>query len=68
MVDNFGYGAVSIGNDRSAAGHCFYHDESKRLRPVDREQECRGIAEEVLFFGFTDFRSEERRVGKECRL
>src|ERR1700746_1488009 len=47
VLDHLRNGAAAERDNWRAASHCLYHDEPKRLRPADREQQCSGIAKKV---------------------
>ena len=46
--------AAVVGDHGRAARHGFDHDETERLRPVDRKQQPDRAAEEIRFFGVAD--------------
>src|SRR5690348_2044259 len=46
--------AAVPGDDRGSAGHRLDHHQAERLRPVDREQQRRGIAEEARLARIAD--------------
>jgi hypothetical protein len=50
-IDHLGHRTAGIGHDRRAAGHGLDHHQSERLRPVDREQQGVGPAQEERTFG-----------------
>ncbi len=54
MVDHFRHRAVVERYDRGAAGQGLDHHQAERLRPGDREQQGRGVAEELRFCGLAD--------------
>jgi hypothetical protein len=41
VIDNFRDRAGPVCDNGRTAGHCFDHDQTKGLRPVNRNQECR---------------------------
>src|ERR1700687_784970 len=45
LIDDLGDGATVIGNDRGTACHRLDHDEAKRLRPVDGNEQPDRAAE-----------------------
>src|SRR5205823_14512224 len=51
----FGNRATFVRDHWSAAGHGLDHNESKRLRPINRKQQRVRIAEEFVFLSVTDF-------------
>src|SRR6185437_15034501 len=66
ILDDLGNGAAGIGYDRGAAGHCLDHDEAERLRPVDREKQRPGAAEEFGLLLLVDFADElDARTAEE---
>ena len=50
ILNDLGNGPAIVGDNRRAARHCFDHDETKRLRPIDRHKERDGAAQKVLIF------------------
>src|SRR5215471_3861336 len=55
LLDQLGYRTAAEPNNRRAASHGFYHDEPKRLRPGDREQQCSGFTQKVALLPLVDF-------------
>jgi hypothetical protein len=58
LIDDLGHRAPAEGEHRRAVGHGFDHDQPERLRPVDREQQRRGIPEKFPFSVLADFTDE----------
>src|SRR5262249_5676928 len=54
MLDNFGHGSTTPGNNRCAACHRLDHHQSKGLGPIDRDQHRHGIAEKILLLTLID--------------
>src|SRR4051794_10713993 len=55
VVDDFRDRAAVKGDDGRPAGHGLDHDQTKRLRPVDRDQQSDSSAQEVRFLVVADF-------------
>jgi hypothetical protein len=49
ILNHFWDGTDRKGDDRSAARHGFDHNQTERFRPINREKQCCGIAQEILF-------------------
>src|SRR6185436_8869895 len=47
MAEDLGYRASTPCDHRSPAGQGLDHHQTERLRPVDREQQCPGTAEQL---------------------
>src|SRR5258706_11654297 len=60
-------GADFIAPDRHARRRAAHADGADQLIAVDDDRKAAGIGE-IAELNLTDFRSEERRVGKECRF
>ncbi len=58
VVDHFRDRAVIPGDHRRAAGHRLDHDEAEGFRPVDREKQRGGIAQEIGFLVVADLADE----------
>ena len=55
---DLGHRAAAQGDDRRAARHRLDHHQAERLRPVDREQQGVGVAEEVVLRRAADLADE----------
>src|SRR5215472_12656318 len=49
VVDHLRHGAAPKRQDRSATSHGLDHGEAKRLRPIDRKEQCPRLALELAF-------------------
>src|SRR5205807_7706545 len=49
VLDNLWNRPVAVSDDRRATGHRLDHDQSERLRPINREQEGIGITKKLVF-------------------
>src|ERR1051325_682436 len=58
VLDNLRDGPPAKSNDRRPAGHRLDHDQTKRLRPVYREQQTDGVAQEITLGRFVDLADE----------
>src|SRR5205085_8441201 len=55
---DFGHGTPSKRDNRRSGRHRFDLNQAERFRPVDWEQQGRGIAEKRAFVGFADLADE----------
>ena len=58
VIDDFGNGAATPGDDRCSACHSLDHREPKGLGPVNHKEQCQGVSEEIWLLGFIDFADE----------
>src|SRR5256885_2091654 len=58
VLDNFWQGTAPERDDRRSGRHRFDLNEAEGFRPVDREQQGRGIAEERPLVGLSDLADE----------
>jgi hypothetical protein len=54
VVDDFRDGAAAPRHDRRSTRHGFDHDKTERLRPVDWEEECCGVAAKSRLLAVAD--------------
>ncbi len=57
-VDDLGHRAATEGEHRRAASHGFDHRQPERFRPVDREQQRPGLAQELALGALVDLADE----------
>ena len=68
ILHDFRNRAFAEGQHRRAARHRLDHDETERLRPVDREQQGERLAEKFALGGLVDLADEFNAGAVEQRL
>jgi hypothetical protein len=70
VVDDFRDGTLPECQHRCAAGHGLDHDQPEWLRPIDREEERLGLAQESILMLLTDLTDEldARLLQEWCNL
>src|SRR5713101_1598769 len=68
VIDHFRYRARPERNNRRATRHGFDHDQTERLRPVDRKQQSGGIGEKLLLGLIVNFANQPDLVAVDLRF
>src|SRR5258708_666335 len=68
VIDHFRYRARPERDNRRATRHGFDHDQTERLRPVDRKQQSGGIGEKLLLGLIVNFANQPDLVAVDLRF